>query len=421
MNMRDATRPSHEGRKESKRAPRVLLSPFTNTTNPYIDLQKQLLRDIGYDVRPLSLRYLLRGGFVDLFRRSTVLMLHWIELRAFIDKGRGVVPRLRGVPVVLLYCALMALGRARAVCFVHDHAVHNARGVVRVLSVALMSLVRGLADMRIVHDPHYAEHFRARYLPHPLYWDVPERAVSGVKSTQEGTHAPSFAILGTVEPYKGIAQVLAAWPAGHALLIAGRGQAAYVETLHAILRERDLSACVTLEARFLSDAEFNARIDAADVLILPHVADSMLVSGAFFEAIGRVPVVIGRAIPFMRWAAEQFDNVLLFEHEEALPEVVRFVTENWPRFSAAQAVAARRQQAIDMFGWETCRHRYRECFDALAQHPRTPGAVHIRNRLALAARRAEREDCDEANTRCIREEHDAAIGPSGGQPLDRNS
>ena len=46
------------------------------------------------------------------------------------------------------------------------------------------------------------------------------------------------------------------------------------------------------------------------------------------------------------------------------------------------------------------------------------GPVHANNGLALAARRAERKDCDEANTRCIREEHDAAIGPSGGQPRE---
>ncbi|MGF6916111.1 hypothetical protein [Paraburkholderia sp. 40] len=33
----------------------------------------------------------------------------------------------------------------------------------------------------------------------------------------------------------------------------------------------------------------------------------------------------------------------------------------------------------------------------------------------LAARRAERKDCDATNTRRIRKEYDAAIGPSGGQ------
>ncbi|WP_175765651.1 hypothetical protein [Burkholderia ambifaria] len=44
------------------------------------------------------------------------------------------------------------------------------------------------------------------------------------------------------------------------------------------------------------------------------------------------------------------------------------------------------------------------------------GPVHANNGLALAPRRAERKECDEANTRRIREAHDAAIGPSGGQP-----
>ncbi|NTZ88401.1 hypothetical protein FCJ61_36795 [Burkholderia metallica] len=55
-------------------------------------------------------------------------------------------------------------------------------------------------------------------------------------------------------------------------------------------------------------------------------------------------------------------------------------------------------------------------FDASRRAIRRLGPVHANNGLALAPRRAERKDCDEANTRRIREKHDAAIGPSGGQP-----
>ncbi|WP_321956590.1 hypothetical protein [Paraburkholderia bannensis] len=341
--------------------PRALISPFTNTTNPYIDLQKQLLCDIGYDVRPLSVRYLMGGGIVDLFRHPNLIVLHWIELRAFTDNGRRVVPRLRGLPVVMLYCVLMALSRAKVVCVVHDHAVHNARGAVRAFSVALMSLVRSLADVRVVHDEHYVAQFRAQYLPHPLCWDVPGRSVHAAR---DESRAPAFAILGTIEPYKGIAQVLESWPEGHALTIAGRGQAAYVAALREIVRERDLAAWVTLDARFLSDGEFDAQLDAAGVVILAHVAESMLVSGAFFEAIGRVPVIIARAIPFTRGMAAQFDNVLLFEHEEELTGLVRYVAANWPRLASPEAIAAKRQKAIATFGWEVCRQRYAQCFDA---------------------------------------------------------
>lgn len=267
-------------------------------------------------------------------------MLHWLELLAFVDNGQRVVPRLIGLPVVLLYCVQMALSRAKVVCVVHDHAVHNTHGAVRAFSVALKSLVRALADVRVVHDEHCASRFRAHYLPHPLYWDVPGRLVDVAR---DGSRAPAFAILGTMEPYKGIAELLATWSEDHALTVAGRGQAAYVATLHDIVREREPATCVTLDARCLSDAEFDAQLDAADVLILPHVAESTLVSGAFFEAIGWVPVVIGRAIPFMRGVAAQFDNVLRFQREDELPELVRYVAANWPRFAAPETVATKRQ------------------------------------------------------------------------------
>ncbi|SOT38449.1 hypothetical protein F01_10089 [Burkholderia cenocepacia] len=43
------------------------------------------------------------------------------------------------------------------------------------------------------------------------------------------------------------------------------------------------------------------------------------------------------------------------------------------------------------------------------------GPVHANNGLALAPERGGRKDCDEAKTRRIRDEHDVAIGPSGGR------
>ncbi|WP_157656197.1 hypothetical protein [Burkholderia ubonensis] len=61
-----------------------------------------------------------------------------------------------------------------------------------------------------------------------------------------------------------------------------------------------------------------------------------------------------------------------------------------------------------------------DCFEGSTARPCRNwivlGPVHANNGLALAARRAEREEWDEANTERIRKEHDAAIGPSGGQP-----
>ncbi|TDV17100.1 glycosyltransferase family 1 protein [Paraburkholderia caballeronis] len=354
------------------RAPRVLMSPFTNTTNPYIDLQKQLLEDLGYDVLPLSVRSLFRDGrIVDVFRRSTVLVFHWIELRAFTKGGRTVLLSPKGLAVLAFYCALMALGRAKVVYFVHDHAVHNARRNVRRVSVALMSLVRRLADFRVVHAPDFDARYDARYLPHPLYWDAPgspaaTRRPTDAAEAETAGDRPRFAMLGTIQPYKEIAGVLEVWPHAHRLDVAGHGNASYVETLRRIMRERALDDAVTLDARFLSDDEFERKLCAADVLILPHSADSMLVSGAFFEAIGRVPVVIARAIPFMTWAARRFDNVLLFERVDELPALIDGVMKRWPDLARE---TAGRQRALDEFGWQACRVRYRQFFGEVVGVP----------------------------------------------------
>lgn len=349
-------------RTASARLPRVLLSPFTNTTNPYIELQKALLAEIGYDVRPMSVRALLRGGFVDLFRPTTVLVFHWVELRAFAKDTKTVQLSPKGLLVFVFYCVLMRVGRARTVYFVHDHAVHNAQGRMRQFSMQLMSLVRRLADFRVVHAPAFEAQYDARYLPHPLYWDLPGRMADGEVRRQAGER-PSFALLGAIQQYKEIASVLKVWPAGYTLQIAGRGDPAYVKTLHDIVRDRQLGDAVTIDARLLSDQEFEQRIAAADVLILPHAADSMLVSGAFFEAIGRVPVLIARAIPFMTWAAEQFGNVLLFDNIDELPGLVESVARRWPTIAEE---TDERRRAIDAFGWNACRRRYQQFFEGVA-------------------------------------------------------
>ncbi|CAB3758213.1 glycosyltransferase [Paraburkholderia solisilvae] len=343
---------------------RVLFSPFTNTTNPYIDIVKRVLTQVGYDVEPLSARGLLRGGFAHLFSTKTVLVFHWLELRPFRRKGTRTLLSPVGCLVFAFYCLVICIGRAKVVYFVHDHAVHDTVGLIRRMSMKLMAFVRGLADARVVHAPTFEGKYRARYLPHPLYWDVPGYEATPRAHDDGAASAdspPLFAMLGTIRPYKDLAAVLDVWPEECKLEIAGNGSADYVKTLHDVMDRRALNDTVTIDARFLSDQEFEQRISRTDVLVLPHVADSMLVSGAFFEAIGRVPMLIARATPFMVWAAKKFDNVLLFDRIEQLPELVRYAQRNWQ----GAARQDKRELAMREFGWLACCRHYRQFFDAV--------------------------------------------------------
>jgi beta-1,4-mannosyltransferase len=170
-------------------------------------------------------------------------------------------------------------------------------------------------------------------------------------------------LLGVIRPYKQIDALLDVWPDECKLRIAGHGTEAYLATLNAIIDRRSLRNVVQLDARFLTDAEFAQSIADSDVLILPHAADSMLVSGAFFEAIGRVPLLISRATPFMVWAARKFDNVILFNDISELPAIVQSVNASWPAIARNAG-----NLAIDEFGWNACRRRYEQFFEAVEGH-----------------------------------------------------
>jgi beta-1,4-mannosyltransferase len=340
--------------------PRLLLCPFSNTTNRYIEIQKDLYRSIGYEVMPLSVKSILLGGFTQLFKVDNVLAFHWLEYRPFRRQDGAAQLSLVGTLLFLFYCLLMLIGRAKIVYFVHDQAVHDTVGFNRRLSVRIIGLIRRLADFRVVHAPDFQAQYDAHYLPHPLYWDGPGLAPTSPRADRA---APRYSMLGVIRPYKQIDAVLDVWPSDCEVRIAGQGTDDYLAKLNAIVERRSLQNVVHIDARFLSDAEFAQNIIDSDVLILPHAADSMLVSGAFFEAIGRVPLLISRSTPFMSWVARKFNNVMLFDDVSELPKLLRSINESWPTIAQNDSNG----MAIDEFGWKTCCRRYEQFFEAVEE------------------------------------------------------
>ena len=345
------------------------VSPFSNSTNRYIELHKQLLADSGYVVKPLNLRTLFSADAWGLLRAGNLVTVHWLETRAF--RHRGALQRLwlRGVLEFALLAAVLAASRACVLYFVHDHAVHDTRGWQRRVSARLVGALCRLADQRVVHDPDSAARYRAVYLPHPLYWDAPGAAPASAAGAEAdaapGTPASPtpptsprrFGLLGAVRPYKRIDSLLRGWPAGVPLLIRGRTEAGYAAELQALIAERRLAPSVDFVPGQLSDADFDAAMASLDVLILPHADESMLVSGAFFEAAGRVPAILARDSSFVRWAAMRLPNVIAFGSDAALADAVQALATAPLADAAPPAVC--RQAALALFGWAECQRSYR--------------------------------------------------------------
>jgi len=327
----------------------AFISPFSNTTNRYIDMQKQLL-----------VESVLTGRAWGIFKRDNVIAFHWLETRPFVWRSSNPSLSPKGLLEFLFYVLLITIARAKVVYFVHDHAVHDTKGWKKALSVQFIKLLKALANTRVVHDPNFAGPYQASYLPHPLYWDtdqhhktLPEQAAAKTKQFP----APLFGMLGAVRPYKNIHCILEVWPKGVPLIIRGRATDEYAAQLNEIILRRQLAPLVTFQSGFMSDDDFAASLAAVDVLILAHISDSMLVSGAFFEAVGRVSNIWARESPFIQWASGQLPCVLPFKDDaELVARVAAWQTA--AEGSDSTNAASQQTAAVRLFGWHECIRSY---------------------------------------------------------------
>jgi beta-1,4-mannosyltransferase len=333
----------------------AFISPFTNTTNRYIELQKKILLDCGFEVRPLSLKAILSGQAIGIMSPRNLMLFHWLETRPFQLNGANHVISIKGLVEFCIYALLMAVSRAKVVYFVHNHGVHDTTGFKKSLSMKMINMLRALADVRVVHDPSYCEKYKANYLPHPLYWDDWDTSETQAPPRQpDNTQKFSFGMLGAVRPYKDIHTILHDWPHDLTLTIRGRATSVYEAEIRRIIKTKQLEHVVDFQPRFLSESEFLESLTAIEALILGHVEKSMLVSGAFFEAIGRVPMIFARTSPFTVWASQKFPAIRLFETHQELLLKLRQVHH------ADQTSSQAHQLAIDLFGRSACKRLYSE-------------------------------------------------------------
>src|SRR3989344_5093353 len=92
--------------------PTAYLSPFVNETNDYINRMKEILRGCGYDVAPMSFKTLLSPKVMGMFRRENIVLVHWLETRAFKKGPNGARIDLPGLLQLAIYLAVMAVMRA---------------------------------------------------------------------------------------------------------------------------------------------------------------------------------------------------------------------------------------------------------------------------------------------------------------------
>lgn len=333
----------------------AFISPIENKTNNYIELQKLILQSCNYKTKKLSLRTLLSKEIFELLDKNNLLIFHWIENRAFKHSELGPRISTTGLLSWAIYYLLCKFTRAQTVYFIHNHSVHDTAGIRKAVSRLLIDFFASSTTMRVVHDPSMCKKFKAAYIPHPLYWD--ENTERRPKLQQ--SNPPKTSIIGAIRPYKRIESTLSNWPQGKRLEILGHGEKTYVKKLSQIIENRALGNWVTIQNKFLSNIELDEAIRSTDVLLLPHDHASMLVSGMFFEGIGRVPVIMARETPFTKWASTETASVITFTNDSELDQAIALSEHALRNIPPEEP----RAFATREFGWSRCIEAYKSLFN----------------------------------------------------------
>lgn len=337
----------------------AFLSPFQNETNEYIDIQKKTLNECGFTVMPLNIGTITSKSIIQIFNRKNILVYHWIENRAF-KKRRGVsIISILGLIQWLTYATLNILTPAKKIYFIHNHAAHDTSGTAKEFSKWLINIFSSTATHRIVHDSSFCDTYKAKYIPHPLYSE--EALVNTHASKKIDSHSKlTYGILGAIRPYKRIEEILQNWPAEEKLLIRGKGEDVYTAKLFSIIQNKNLGPSIDLRSEFLKKNDFKTILSELDAIIFAHESGSMLVSGAFFEAIGLVPIIIARKSPFFEKMANKFPSIYLFSEPEEIPGLIKRIKHE----TTENSLHPKSEAVIEEFGQKTCSTYYKKILNS---------------------------------------------------------
>lgn len=246
----------------------VCIFPSGSSDNRYSQLQRQAIASRGFTTCNLRTLF-LRGLFDD-----SIIIINWLE--TFVAPGASRIS-LKGIFDVICVLFVTSVTRSRVVWVKHNYRPHDATGFPLALSMKIMKILERLASKVVVHSKHAIRSSKYTYIPHPLYF---ENHLGGKNNYSIPL---TYVCVGGIRPYKGYKQLLEIWPINKRLDIYGRSNdQQYLDTLRFIIKQRRIDAYMHVGA--LSDDEIATILSKTDVVVLPHLSGTAIVSGVRYLA-----------------------------------------------------------------------------------------------------------------------------------------
>ncbi len=265
------------------RGPKVFISPAVDNlaANDYVahffNIMNEKAVVLNYGTRKRS-----RSADMVKSFSADIMFLHWPE-----DFGVLAMGYLQAVVAMVTVLAFKMKG-GHVVWFCHNKASHHSER--RWVGRILRSFYKTFADTIIVHSGDALEHFKGKknvfHLAHPAYISIE----TGNKENNFPRH--DALIWGNLYPYKGLDRFIDSYKASRqtfSVLMIGKGKEDYCQ----YLAEKAKGTNITIQNKFLSDADLEQCFDHSKFILLPYLPSETFCSGALIHSLNSNKIVIG--------------------------------------------------------------------------------------------------------------------------------
>jgi glycosyltransferase involved in cell wall biosynthesis len=273
---------------------RIAYFPPPSDKNSYTIRMTEILNSFG-TVTPITPKKI--GKLASEWKRFDVVFFNWLENKAFNKNGDI---SFKGLILAFVWFQIMRVISKKIVYVRHNNYPHNIKEKNISFSMKLMNYFESHSDSAIVHA-EYLSNYKRVYVPHPLY--------SFLNSNTErkiNKYGSYYVCFGRIEKYKKLDKLIASWPKGYRLVIAGASSdTEYIDFLKRLGTGKDI---IILD-KFISDEEAFDLVANALYSILPCDSKCMIVSGSFFFSLSAGTIVIAVDNQFYE-SLENKDNAL---------------------------------------------------------------------------------------------------------------
>lgn len=263
----------------------VYYFPYKSSLNKYLEnMQNIINKKMEVEELPGP------KAFFKLFflKKRDLLILNWVE--DSVSK--------RDVGSIVFFCIHLLITRVlfnKVIWVRHNFQAHDHDNHKRYTFMCFF--LNKICNLKVTHRPILGY----EYLPHPTY-------VNKQLITVAPKRKIDYLYFGIIKRYKGLTDLLSEWPADKELFIRGLCSDNVLEQeILSIIKNRNL--LVDYKNEFITNSKLDSLLLRTKVVVLPHLNNKMIVSGAFYHAASFGVNVMLRDGGFYKYLKEKFTFV----------------------------------------------------------------------------------------------------------------